>query len=165
MELNEKHDLRTRIFHWISAVIILWATITGTYISTFDTSKETTEVISFLNVSATTILIPIFIARILNRISTDTNSKTKNRIAEFVHDMMYVIISIVLISGILMMDREINIFNLATIPRIIMDKETNDMCHMIHTIFSRTLGVLVILHLLAVAKHEYSGNRVLGKMI
>lgn len=165
MELIEKYDLKTRALHWISAVIIIWATITGTYISILDTSKETIEVISFINVSSTTILIPIFLARIINRIKTDKTSKTTNKTAELVHDMMYIIISVVLISGILMMDRDINIFNLVTVPRIIMDKETNEMCHTIHTIFSRILGSLILIHLLAVAKHEYTGNRILGKMI
>ena len=40
MIASKKYDIASRILHWISAIIILWATVSGILISYFDVSES-----------------------------------------------------------------------------------------------------------------------------
>ncbi|WP_249168428.1 cytochrome b [Erwinia sp. E602] len=78
--------------------------------------------------------------------------------------LLYINIAVVLITGVLMMDRDINIFNLFSIPHLIESKLITDLFFVTHIISCTTLAGLVLLHILAVVKHELFGNRVLRRM-
>ncbi|WP_235515057.1 cytochrome b/b6 domain-containing protein [Erwinia sp. Leaf53] len=61
---TKKYAWQQVVLHWLSAVVIIWATITGFYAAMFETTPEIKEWIGFFNVSLTTVFIPFFILRV-----------------------------------------------------------------------------------------------------
>ena len=56
---RNRYSHAARILHWLSAVVILWATVSGIY-AAVTAENEVAMLISALNVSLTTLLIPVF---------------------------------------------------------------------------------------------------------
>ncbi|HBT4722659.1 TPA: cytochrome b [Klebsiella quasipneumoniae subsp. similipneumoniae] len=165
---ENKYAWQQVVLHWISAVVIIWATVTGFWVAFSDVSPKMKEWVGFFNVSLTTVFIPFFILRIYYLIRFHKPHAGKrmliNRIAFLVHMLLYINIAVVLITGVLMMDRDINVFHMMTIPRLIENEVIIDLFFTQHVISCFTLTGLVSLHVLAVVKHELSGRRILRKM-
>lgn len=152
--------------HWFSAIIILWATFSGFYVAFADTPASVKAAIGFFNVSITAVLIPFFAVRVYiafvrKIIKPDTLAQWA---ALIVHKIIYLVTGFVLVTGVLMMDRDINIFNILTIPQPINDLYWTSLFFMLHRYACMILAVLLILHVAAVAKHHLQGNPVLKRM-
>lgn len=167
--MKSKYSWQQIYLHWISAVIIIWATLTGFYASFLPQDNSVKEVIGFINVSLTTLFIPFFILRIFfccahGKPAVAPAQMKTQRIAHLVHMILYTNITIVLVTGVLMMDRAINVFNLIEIPSPLDNPEYIKSVNKTHIFFCATLGVLVLLHILAVIKHQLSGNTIIHRM-
>jgi cytochrome b561 len=167
--MKHKYAWQQILLHWLSAIIIIWASISGFYVALFDTSPQIKNWVVFFNVSLTTVFIPFFILRVwylfkLGKPQQAQPVTLATHAAEIAHFMLYVNITVVLITGVLMMERDINVFHLFYIPQPISEPSLTQLFNVIHIISCATLSGLVLLHILAVIKHEYCGNRILRKM-
>ncbi|HDL6961239.1 TPA: cytochrome b/b6 domain-containing protein [Yersinia enterocolitica] len=167
--MKKKYSWQQVILHWISALVIIWATISGFYVGLFDVSPELKTLTGFINVSLTTLLIPVFIIRIYFYVVSEKPEEINTNgfaqfIAHAVHFILYLNISVVLVTGVLMMERDINVFNLFIIPQPIHDLAVTKLFNTIHILSCAILATLVLLHIAAVIKHELSGKKVLKRM-
>lgn len=162
-------NFTAKVLHWLSAVVILWATSTGLYIAFFDVNSDLKRELLNLNVSITFIFIPFFLWRIINKIKTpnynDLINETEARIAKYIHNLLYFLVTFTLISGTLMMEQDIKIFNLFSFSPLINNDALITYFKIGHMFLSRILATFIILHILAVIKHELKGTRILKRMI
>lgn len=165
-----KYSTQQIFLHWLSAVIIIWATVSGFYVAMFQPSPETKQWVSFFNVSLTTVFIPFFIARIGYAFAhgkpEDTTLTTRQeKMAHLGHLALYANICVVLITGVLMMDKNINVFNLFFIPHPLEDVQLLAFFKRVHVFSCLSLSLLVIGHVLAIVKHRLAGHNVLKRML
>ena len=157
------------ILHWISAVIIIWATLSGFWISVFDIEPAIKNWVSFFNISLTTLFIPVFAVRIYLAYRQPTAVEAQapllsNVLATWAHRLLYGLTTVVLITGVMMMDRPINIFDQVLIPQPLTDPAWIELFFKVHVAACWVLALLIGLHIAAVIKHEISGNRVMKRM-
>ncbi|WP_019211452.1 cytochrome b [Yersinia massiliensis] len=167
--MKNKYSWQQIVLHWISAVIIVWATVTGFYVALFDVAPTLKTLIGFINVSLTTLFIPVFIIRLYYYFTAEKPEEINTTrltifIAHAVHFIIYLNIMIVMVTGVLMMERDINVFGLFMIPQPIHNLAVTSTFNTVHIISCTTLAALVLLHIAAVIKHELSGKRVLKRM-
>lgn len=163
------HYSRRRVLlHWVSAAIILWALVSGFYLAFNPVSASTEQWVGSLNVSLTTLFIPLFVWRACLFFGAlearGTAPSFTQRLALAVHALIYLIIGIVLVTGVLMMKSAISVFGLVRIPQPLGDPALIELAHTLHTLSCAGLSVLVALHLCAVLWHEFSGRRVVRRM-
>lgn len=156
--------------HWISAAVILWALLSGFFVSVIKVAPETKSIVGFINVSVTALFIPVFILRLYISVRGSHTSREVARpfmecLASWMHKSIYLMTAVVLLTGILMMDRPINIFDLVLIPAPLNDLQWIDRFFVIHVWACVMLLVQVALHIAAVIKHEMCGRRILKKMV
>jgi len=165
------YDITAKILHWLSALVILWATLAGLYIILPNTEDHIKLQIAELNISITTLFIPIFCYRILYRITRKAPVEqglvpTRGEgIAIFMHKFLYVLVSIVLVSGILMMDRPISLFDIFQFTQLLDNSNIITFFNSLHKYSTQLLALCILLHILAVIKHEIMGYRILKRMI
>ena len=169
-EESIKFSAIAKVLHWISAIVILWATISGLYLATFYVEDATKQQIAQINISVTFIFIPFFFIRILHRIKRGVPkypqhlSKEVISTAKAMHIALYTLISVVLLSGLFMMKEDFTIFSLFQIHHLINDDTLQVFFEEIHAYSSRILAVCILLHILALIGHEAKGNRILDRM-
>ncbi|MDU4092556.1 MAG: cytochrome b/b6 domain-containing protein [Pantoea sp.] len=167
--MEVKYKKSQVVLHWISAVVIIWGTLSGFYVALFDSVAQHKEWVSFLNVSLTTLFIPVFILRIVYALrygkpQCSPLTARQERIAKKAHLLIYFNITIVMVTGVLMMERDINVFNIITFAQPLQDPLLTHLFNQAHKISCATLGVLIIGHILAVIKHHRKGHNVLNRM-
>ena len=166
-----KFDITARVLHWVSALVILWATISGFIITTLNIDETIKHQIASLNVSVTTIFIPLFLFRVIYRLirgvpaNADTLTESEASIARAMHILLYVLVSVVLVSGVLMMKQDFSLFNTFKLNHLIIDKNELRFFREMHTFSTIALAACIALHLVALLKHEISGKRILNRMI
>ncbi|MCS3409169.1 cytochrome b [Serratia sp. AKBS12] len=170
MHLRLKYSRPQIILHWLSAAIIIWATLSGFYVAIVGVADPVSDAIGFFNVSITTVFIPLFILRCYYFLSapkpTDANANPwLNFIAHATHLLLYVTILVVLITGVLMMERAINVFHLFTLPQPLHDPWLTGLFNRIHIISCAVLAALIALHIAAVIKHEWQNKQLLKRML
>jgi cytochrome b561 len=157
-----------KILHWVSAVIILWSLLSGFYVAMFTVPAPVKAWVGFFNVSLTTLYIPVFIMRVYCSFSHGLDFSEKRSLPEymalFVHKAMYLVLAVVLATGVLMMDRPINIFNLVSIIPFDSDPASIAWFTRVHVLSCVVLLLLLGLHIGAVVMHESRGNRVMRRM-
>lgn len=155
--------------HWLSAAVIVWTLISGFYVACVDVSPQVAQWVAFLNVSLTTVFIPFFVWRLFIFASHARHARMSDfnfmgKFALFAHTLIYLVISIVLVTGVLMMDRPIDVFGLFEIAQPLSDPELISRFFNIHIWACVVLSLLVVLHVGAVVVHELCGHRVLRRM-
>jgi cytochrome b561 len=163
---HNKYTWAQVALHWLSAFIILWSLCTGSYVALFNVSPDMKSIMTALNISMTTLFIPFFLMRVVLRVNHLRNytAGPGELLATFVHNLIYLITGMVLLTGVLMMDRSITVFGVLSMPQLITNPQLLRGFHAAHQQSTAMLGGLVLLHLLAVVKHELSGNRILKRM-
>ncbi|NWD66291.1 cytochrome b/b6 domain-containing protein [Pseudomonas gingeri] len=153
--------------HWLSAAIILWALVSGFYVAFLSTSLALKQVVGSFNVYVTALFIPFFVVRVL--LSFSPREQTARTLAQWtafwVHKVIYLVTGIVLATGVMMMDRAINLFDLLLIPAPIDSAGLIAVFKKLHDVSCIVLAVLVVLHIGAVIRHEVSGHRILRRMM
>jgi cytochrome b561 len=163
------YDNTAKMLHWLSAVIILWATLGGLYIILPTTEEHIKLQIAELNVSITTLFIPIFCFRIVYRIINKTPQglvlTLGEKVAKCMHNFLYILVSFVLVSGVLMMDRPIPIFDFFQFTQLLDNSNIIAFFKNFHKYSTQLLALCILLHILAVIKHEIMGQKILKRMI
>ena len=163
------YSLGQVMLHWLSAVVILWTLLSGVYVAIFEVGVVIRNWVGFVNVSLTVLYVPIFILRLYYSFLHGFSSPGRKRcIAEYsallVHKAIYLTLGVVLLTGVLMMDRPINIFNVLLIAQLHTDPALIAWSTQVHVQACVMLLILVALHVGAVIKHEWYGHRVLKNM-
>jgi cytochrome b561 len=86
------------------------------------------------------------------------------KLALFAHTLIYLVISLVLVTGVLMMDRPIDVFGLLEIAQPLSDPGLISRFLTLHVWACIFLALLIVLHIGAVIVHELCGHRVLRRM-
>jgi cytochrome b561 len=167
--MKTKYSPSQVFLHWLSAIVIIWGTISGFFVALFEPALAHKEWVSFVNVSLTTLFIPFFIARLIvmwrhGKPNDHLLNKKEEKLASLGHALLYINISVVLISGVLMMERPINVFNWFSIPQPLTNPGLTQAFNFTHILSCATLGLLVVGHVLAVLKHQYHGKALLRRM-
>jgi cytochrome b561 len=157
------------LLHWLSAGVILWALLSGFYVSVVDVLPQTKAWVGFVNVSLTALFIPVFAVRVYlvvihSCVDDATNKTLMDHVACLMHKFIYLVTSVVLVTGVLMMDRAINVFDLILIPQPLEDPTWINRFFTVHIWSCVVLLILVALHISAVIKHEMCGRRILKRM-
>lgn len=166
----EKYCWQQILLHWISATVIIWVLVSGFYVAYLEVTQDTHHLIAFINVAMTTLFIPVFLLRWLLRL---TKRKPRSlhddpqgrRLAHVVHEGLYWITAIVLLSGVLMMDRDIDVFGWFSIAPLVSDPFWHRVWFKVHIASCLLLALGVSMHIAAVVLHELSGRRVLRRML
>ncbi|NQZ23364.1 MAG: cytochrome b/b6 domain-containing protein [Colwellia sp.] len=159
-----------RLLHWLSAIVILWAIGSGFFIVLMRPEKAVIANIAELNIAITLLFIPVFIFRLLvayfnEKPSTPNLSIQQQNIANKVHVLIYGVVCTVLISGVLMMEHEIKVFNWFVVPEILDKGLMTQTFFILHRVANIILSLLLIMHIVAVIKHQLNGVPLLKKMI
>lgn len=155
--------------HWSSAVVILWTLASGFYVASFDLRPDIEQCIAFINVSLTTVFIPFFVWRAFIYLSHARRASLRalplmKKAAHGMHAMIYLNIAIVLITGVLMMNRPIDVFGVVDIPQLLSDPQLVSLFFTVHIWACIALSLLIMLHVGAVIFHEACGRRILRRM-
>lgn len=156
--------------HWISATVILWATITGFMVTGFSHRSAWRQFIDDFNPQITTVLMPIFAWRICvaareMKRHAGLPSSWGTRVARYAHFSLYLAVTAVLVSGALMMTHDVKLLGILPLPQLIHSKPLLAQLFVFHQIACIGLAVLIALHLAAVVKHSLSGSPVLPRMM
>ncbi|MGY2260297.1 cytochrome b [Pseudomonas sp. SDO55104_S430] len=160
---------RQVVLHWLSAMVIIWTLLSGFYVAVVEVEPETKDWVAFLNVSLTSLYIPIFILRLYCSFLHDLSLPLRKRsLPEYtalcVHKAMYLVLAVVLLTGVLMMDRPINVFDILFFEAPLSDPSVTAWFMRVHIQSCVVLLILVAVHVGAVIKHELCGRRVLKNM-
>lgn len=158
------------LLHWGSALVILWATVTGFSNALLDLPAALSEAIGFINVSLTALLIPFFVLRIGYALAQPGPDDIAhgNGLGQFLakagHLALYIATALVLATGVLMMDRPIDLFGLAALPQPFAEPVLIEFFNASHRVFCVVLALLVAGHIGAVLFHQLRGHAVLDRM-
>lgn len=162
------YSKRRVLLHWVSAAIILWTLVSGFYVAYVPVPVAIKQWVGSLNVSLTTVFIPLFAWRLwlfFSNLEIRAAATCLNKsLALAVHAVIYLTTSVVLVTGVLMMTTPINVFGLVQIPQPLDDRQLTDLAFTVHILSCLALALLVALHICAVVWHESSGRRVLRRM-
>ncbi|WP_166367156.1 cytochrome b [Pseudomonas akapageensis] len=163
---HSKYSSAQIALHWLSAFIILWSLIAGSCVALFNVSEGARLTFTALNISLTTLFIPFFVVRVCLRVNHLCKYKfgAGEWLPTFVHNLIYLVTAIVLVTGVLMMNRPIVVFGWSATHQLITNPHLLRGFHAAHQQSTAMLGFLVVLHVLAVVKHEMGGNRILKRM-
>ncbi len=158
------------LLHWSSALVILWASLSGYANAAWPLPGPIARGISQFNVALTTLLIPVFLLRIACALAQPgpddgVHAGTLGRfLARAGHLALYVATAAVLLSGALMMDRPIDLFGQASLPQPLAEPVLLDFFNSVHHHACLVLALLVGGHVGAVLIHQWHGHRVLARM-
>lgn len=154
------------VLHWLSAIFILWALVMGSYVSFLPETAQLRVQVAQLNVALATMFIPLFAWRLWLRVRAEQppSRGLGEHAAHWVHWLLYLVTGLVLVTGVLMMNRPIRIFDWLTLPQPLHDPTLLRGLMQVHGVSCAVLAGLIGLHVLAVIKHELGGNRVLRRM-
>lgn len=160
--------MKQKLLHWVSAVIIIWSLLSGFYVAVFTVSEPIKAWVGFFNVSLTTVYIPVFVLRVYYSFSHGLDFSAQRSLQEYmallVHKAMYLVLAVVLVTGVLMMDRPINVFNLIAIQPFESPPATIAWYTQVHVLSCVVLLLILVLHIGAVVLHERRGKRVMVRM-
>lgn len=160
--MNNSHDLLTRLFHWIMAIIIVYATIAGYAMHlVIDSHPKVFKFLSIMNMSLATIGALIFPIRFVW--SSLKHEKSVNRklptltqrVAKLVHSLIYLLMFLVFSTGFLMLTEPFKLFWLLTIENPVSNLEVNQFFFLLHRISCAALALLVTVHIAAALHHHY----------
>ncbi|NUU66093.1 cytochrome b/b6 domain-containing protein [Enterobacteriaceae bacterium BIT-l23] len=165
-----RYDFLSRLLHWGVAAIIIYATIMGYILHSLDGSRWF-DFFSELNMSLATIATPVMVIRFVWRFFRPPVgwpsyiSTRKKQLVTFIHEIFYLTIFIVLISGFLMLEKGYHLFWLIPVPQPLSSPEVNQFFFKVHRISCMALGVLLVIHITAVANYLRQGKKeILNKM-
>ena len=154
------------LLHWVSAVIILWATFSGFGVALLPEGSPVRAWVENLNPQLTTLFIPLFLWRLWLYLKAEPEEarSAKQKIARLAHAALYLLILGVLLTGVLMMSHPVVLFALLPLPQLVHSVGALAQLHSVHHVLCAALGALVAVHILAVIQHQLAGHSVLYRM-
>jgi cytochrome b561 len=155
--------------HWLSAAVILWTLTSGFYVAYAEVPARVGRLVGFINVSLTTVFIPFFVGRLFLFVAWARKSRVgtlslMEHIALGAHTLIYLTVAVVLVTGVLMMDRPIDVFGVFEFAQPLSDSALIARACTVHIGSCLVLALLIVMHLGAVIFHELCGHRVLRRM-
>lgn len=170
-ETAGRYDLFTRILHWVVAVIIIYAMGMGYILHALEGTRWF-NFFSVLNMSLGTIATPIMLIRFVWRFFRPSLEwpafipLRKKQAVVFIHEVFYLTIMVVLVSGYLMLQKDYNLFGLLPVTRPIDVPAINQFFFDIHRVACILLGIILVMHVGAVLKYTLSGQKeILRRML
>jgi len=167
----DRYDGLTRFFHWLFAAVIIYASVVG-YALAHIAGGVVHDFLSRLNMSLSTVLILLFPLRLGWKFARaepralPVASAWQRSLASGVHNLIYLTIFTVLASGFLMVPNGYSFFGLVEIHTPFVKGALTDKLFVIHRASCALLAGLVVLHVLAVVKHQcFARNGVLRRML
>ncbi|WP_233889226.1 cytochrome b [Paraburkholderia flagellata] len=167
----DRYDGVARFFHWTFAASIIYASIAGYTLARIG-SGPVHDFLSQLNMSIGTVLLVLFPFRVGWKLirpelrELPGVSVWQQSLARFIHGVIYVTIFAVLISGFFMVSNGYSFFGLFEIRTPFQKGQLTDKLFAMHRVSCATLAGLVMLHVLAVIKHQLlARNDVLRRML
>lgn len=142
-----------RVFlHWLSALVILWASVTGFLASGCSEQSAFRQFFDAFNPQLTTLFIPFFMWRTLLYLRTApwrgrAGDSMQKHLARLVHGLLYGLITIILLSGVLMMPHHWAVLGVLPMPALGF---LNGPLFLLHKYCCVALVGLIALHLVAV---------------
>lgn len=169
--LTARYDLFSRVLHWGIAVAMIYVMIVG-YSLHFIPNPRVFTFFSETNMSLGLVLTPFMVARFLWRYfrpPVPYGEMIKGHakgLVHLLHEMFYLLIFVVLITGFLMMEKGFNFFGVIDFPRLITNLEINRFFFAVHRYSCIALAGMMVLHIAAVIKHHYfEKNAILRRML
>ncbi|MFD1554939.1 cytochrome b [Paraburkholderia silviterrae] len=167
----DRYDGVARFFHWTFAACIVYASVAG-YTLTRIASGPVHHFLSQLNMSIGTVLIVLFPFRAgWKLVRTEPRamrgvSVRQQSLAHGVHGVLYLTMFAVLTSGFLMVPNGYSFLGLFEIHTPFQRGPLTDELFTVHRASCALLAGLVVLHVLAVIKHQLiARNDVLRRML
>jgi cytochrome b561 len=166
---TEKYPPIAVALHWLSALVIIWALISGLYVAFSCRHADMARGISSFNASITALMTPIFLCRAIYRLGYRAPplkdlSLINIIVARSTQGLTYVFALTSFISGWLMMRQPIKVFQMVEIPHPLHDPQWLNFFRMLHSYSNFVLGGLVLLHVAGVVKHQIAGRRMVQRM-
>jgi cytochrome b561 len=163
-----RYDLFSRVLHWVVAGVIIYAMCMGYILHALEGTRWF-NFFSVLNMSLGTIATPIMLVRFTWRFFRPSVpypasiTPRKKQLVVFIHEIFYLTILVVLVSGFLMLQKDYHLFGLLHISRPINVTEINEFFFQIHRYSCILLGVILLGHVAAVIKYMHGGQREIVK--
>lgn len=169
---SQKYDVGSRLFHWFMAIIIVYTMLAGFSLHIIDEHSSLWLFISRLNISlaflSSLIFMPRWIWTFFRKEPTQVDMPPLQRsLANMVHALLYLSMFFVYITGFYMLTEPVLLLgHIRYINPFIQDENICDLFFLIHRFSCYFLLSLIIMHVLAVIKHQYiHKNRLLHKML
>lgn len=162
--VRTKYDLFSRLLHWITAAIIIYAMCMG-YVLHLLEGTSWFHFFSELNMSLATVATPMMMIRFVWRFFKPAVPypnyipPRKRQLVAFLHEMLYLTIMVVLISGFLMLKHGYFLFGLIAVPQPVSSAEINAFFFAVHRVSCVLLCVIVVGHIGAVINYRRKGQR------
>lgn len=147
-----------RSLHWLSALVIIWALISGTCLAFFPLTADVQQWLGRFNVALTLLFIPFFLLRSVLAVR-------QQRLAATGHGLIYVVVLAVLFSGVFMLERPAPVFGLTELMPPLRTGAATAFFAALHHYSCALLALLVLGHIAAVIVHQRRGIRLLQKML
>lgn len=170
--LNVAHyDRFTRILHWVVAVIIIYAMCVGYILHALEGTRWF-YFFSELNMSLATIATPVMLVRFIWRFFRPSIERPagislrKKQMVALVHEVFYLTIFAVLVSGFLMLHKDYHLFGLLHVTRPVDVPVINQFFFTAHRYSCMVLGIILVMHVAAVLKYTVTGKpEILRRML
>lgn len=166
-----RYDRFSRILHWVLAVGIIYASLVG-YGLHFISDPNIFTFFSELNMSLATLMTLLMIVRFIWRFFRpavpygEHIQGSKKGLVILLHEIFYLIIFVVLISGFLMLKHGYTLFFLLPVPQPLSNLEVNLFFFSIHRYSCIALGLMLLMHVAAVIKHQlFDKKNILSRMV
>ncbi|NWD67243.1 cytochrome b/b6 domain-containing protein [Pseudomonas gingeri] len=161
----------TRIYlHWISALVILWATFSGFGVILLPVHHPVRQWVESFNPQITSLFIPLFAWRLWLYLSASSEPSASARdlqktIARLTHTLIYLCVTGVLLTGVVMMNHPVLLLGIMPLPQLLHSVPALADVQQLHHLLCAMLAALVGLHLAAVVRHQLRGRSVLHRML
>ena len=159
--------LIAKIFHWITAILIIWQLFTGFNLSTLEFSPQKIIFIEIHKIFGTSILVIILFRlgwRFYNTSPSNIDLPKLHRITSvIIHNFLYILVILTTIQGTLMTQVggfDVKLLGLITMPRLITENLDMypDFKNFHYTLWMLLLTAFII-HLLGGLYHYFSGDK------
>jgi cytochrome b561 len=166
-----RYDRFSRLLHWVLAVGIIYASLVG-YGLHFISDPRIFTFFSELNMSLATMMTLLMILRFTWRFFrpavpyAEHIKGNKKGLVILLHEIFYLIIFTVLISGFLMLKDGYMLFGLLSVAQPLQNLEVNLFFFQVHRYSCIALGGMLLMHVAAVIKHQvFDKNDILSRMV
>lgn len=166
-ELSPPYSKPRIYLHWLSAAVILWATFSGFGVALLAPDDSYRAWVESFNPQLTSVFIPFFLWRAWLAVTANAKPPSQTfqeHAAHWAHLAIYLTVTGVLITGVLMMTHPVTMLDFVQLPQLIHSAKALSTLHEIHHVLCAVLAGLVAVHVMAVVQHQVLGRSVLGRM-